>query len=151
FSGNGRAYFGQDQTHPLYRIAAVDRGLIQAEVHATGTLRPGVAVPVIAQTGGELREVLVADNTAIKAGQILARLDADSVTARLNYALADLAVARANVAVQQAQLERARADAENLRASAAAAEADVERARAALVDAERDLNRKRGLVKSGDL
>jgi len=151
FSGNGRAYFGQGQPHPLYRIAAVDRGLIQDEVHATGTLRPLVAVPVVAQTAGELREVLVAENAAVKAGQVLARLDADSVTARLNYALADLAVARAHVSVQEAQLEGARADAENLRAAAAAAAADVGRARAALADAERDLTRKRGLVKSGDL
>jgi len=151
FTGDGRAYFGEGQPHPLYRIAAVDRGLIQAEVHATGTLRPLVAVPVVSQTAGELREVLVAENAAVKSGQVLARLDADSVTARLNYALADLAVARANVAVAEAQLERARADAENLRAGDAAAAADVERARASLADAERDLNRKRGLVKSGDL
>jgi HlyD family secretion protein len=151
FTGNGRAYFGQGQTHPLYRIAAVDRGLIQAEVHATGTLRPLVAVPVLSETTGRLRAVLVADNAAVKSGQVLARLDADAVTARLNYALADLAVARANVAVAQAQLERARADADNLRAGDAAAAADVERARASLTDSERDLTRKRGLVKSGDL
>ena len=151
FTGVGRAYLGEDQSHPLYRIAAVDRGLIQAEVHATGTLRPLVTVPVIAQTAGELREVAVAENAVVRSGQVLARLDADAVTARLNYALADLAVARANVAVAEAQLERARADAENLRAGDAAAAADVERARAAFADAERDLNRKRGLVKSGDL
>jgi HlyD family secretion protein len=151
FTGDGRAYFGEGQPHPLYRIAAVDRGPVQAEVHATGTLRPLVAVPVVSQTAGALREVLVAENAAVRSGQVLARLDADSVTARLNYALADLAVARANVAVAEAQLERARADAENLRAGDAAAAADVERARASLADAERDLNRKRGLVKSGDL
>lgn len=151
FTGDGRAYFGDGQPHPLYRIAAVDRGLIQAEVHATGTLRPLVAVPVLSQSAGELREVVVTENAAVKAGAVLARLDADSITARLNYAQADLAVARANVAVAQAQLERARADADNLRAGDSAAAADVERARASLADAERDLNRKRGLVKSGDL
>ena len=151
FTADGRAYFGQGEPHPLYRIAVVDRGLVQAEVHATGTLRPLVAVPVVSQTAGELREVLVAENAAVKSGQVLARLDADSVTARLNYALADLAVARANVAVAEAQLERAHADAENLRAGDAAAAADVERARASLADAEHDLTRKRGLVKTGDL
>jgi HlyD family secretion protein len=150
-AGSGRAYFGQGQSRPLHRIAAVDRGLVQAEVHATGTLRPLAAVPVVAQTAGELREVLVADNATVTSGQILARLDANAVTARLNYAQADLAVARANVVVAQAQLERARADADNLRAGAAAAAADVERAQATLADAERDLTRKRGLVKSGDL
>jgi len=151
FTGVGRAYLGEDRSHPLYRVATVDRGLIQSEVHATGTLRPLAAVPVVAQTAGELREVAVAENAVVKSGQVLARLDADTVTARLNYALADLAVARANVAVAEAQLERARADAENLRAGDAAAAADVTRARAAFADAERDLNRKRGLVKSGDL
>lgn len=150
-TGSGRAYFGQGPSRPLYRIATVDRGLVQAEVHATGTLRPLVAVSVVAQSAGELREVLVSDNAAVKAGQVLARLDADSITARLNYALADLAVARADAAVAQAQLERARADADNLRAGDAAAAADVERARSTLADAERELARKRGLVKSGDL
>ena len=150
-TGSGRAYFGEGQSRPLYRIATVDRGLVQAEVHATGTLRPLVAVPVLSESAGQLREVLVAENAAVKAGQVLARIDADAVTARLNYALADLAVARADVAVAAAQLERARADAENLRAGDAAAAADVERARSAFADAERDLTRKRGLVKSGDL
>jgi HlyD family secretion protein len=150
-TGSGRAYFGQDSSRPLYRIAAVDRGLVQAEVHATGTLRPLVAVPVLSESAGQLREVLVPENATVKAGQVLARLNADSVTARLNYALADLAVARANVAVAESQLERARADAENLRAGDAAAAADVERARSTFADAERDLTRKRGLVKSGDL
>jgi HlyD family secretion protein len=150
-TGSGHAYFGHGSSRPLYRIAAVDRGLVQAEVHATGTLRPLAAVPVVAQTAGELRDVLVADNATVRSGQILARLDADAVTARLNYAQADLAVARANVVVAQAQLERARADADNLRAGDAAAAADVERAKATLADAERDLTRKRGLVKSGDL
>src|SRR5262245_25741927 len=134
-AGSGRAYFGQGPSHPLYRIAAVDRGLVQAEVHATGTLRPLVAVPVLSETAGQLRDVLVAENAAVNSGQVLARLDADAVTARLNYALADLAVARANVTVAQAQLERARADADNLRAGDAAAAADVERARSALADA----------------
>src|SRR5262249_10136265 len=66
FTGNGRAYFGQGQSHPLYRIAAVDRGLIQAEVHATGTLRPRITVPVVSQTTGVLREVLVAENAVVK-------------------------------------------------------------------------------------
>ena len=75
FTGDGRAYLGQGQPHPLYRIAAVDRGLIQAEVHATGTLRPLVAVPVVSQTAGELREVLVAENAAVKAGQVLMQID----------------------------------------------------------------------------
>jgi HlyD family secretion protein len=151
FTAEGRGYFGQGPSRPLYRIAAVDRGLVQAEVHATGSLRPLVAVPVLSESGGQVREVLVAENAAVTSGQVLARLAADGVTARLNYALADLAVARANVAVAEAQLERARADAENLRAGDAAAAADVERARSALADAERDLARKRGLVKSGDL
>ena len=151
FTAEGRGYFGQGPSRPLYRIAAVDRGLVQAEVHATGSLRPLVAVPVLSESGGQLREVLVAENAAVTSGQVLARLAADGVTARLNYALADLAVAHANVAVAEAQLDRARADAENLRAGDAAAAADVERARSAFADAERDLARKRGLVKSGDL
>ena len=35
-------------------------------MHATGTLRPLVAVPVLSESGGQLREVLVAENAAVK-------------------------------------------------------------------------------------
>jgi len=135
---------------PDYRLAKVEVGPIASEVRATGTLRPRVTALVASPIIGRVTEVLVDFNTPVKAGQVVARLDADEATARLNLALADLDVGKATALVQQAEIERARSDSENLRQTALAATADVERAKISLDDAERELKRKEGLATTGD-
>ena len=57
------------------------------------------------KVSGYLTEVLVGDNEQIRAGQVLARIDARDFQVALDQAKADVAAAKATVASKQAQLE----------------------------------------------
>ncbi len=143
-------FSAEAKTVPDYELAKVEVGPIADEVRATGTLRPRLTALVTSPVSGRVKEILVDFNVPVTAGQVVARLDADDATARLNLALADLDVGKVTAVGQQAQIERARSDAENLHQTALAADADVERAKIALADAERELKRKQGLATTGD-
>jgi HlyD family secretion protein len=118
-------YFVAPTDNPAYKFAAVERGPITASVSATGTLSPVVSVQVSSQISGQIREILVDYNSAVKAGQLLAQLAPETYEHRVRQAEADLEAARATVAVQQAELYRAKVN---------------------LLDAERDYTRKKTLV-----
>jgi HlyD family secretion protein len=125
-----------DPSAPPYRLGAVDRGAITASVRATGTLNPVTTVLVGSQLSGRVVEILVDFNSPVKAGQVVARLDADQIRARREGAAADLAQAQADVSVKRAQLERARAT--RKRAEATILDQDAQRRRAvALLDESR--------------
>src|SRR5262245_96023 len=113
-----------------FRTAAVDRGTIVASVSATGALNAVTTVQVGSQVSGQVREVLVDFNTAVRRNQLIARIDPDVFQARVNAATADLESAQAQVLNQRANVEKVRADVENARAAAATSEANVERMRA---------------------
>jgi HlyD family secretion protein len=118
-------YFAAPADSTAYKFAAVERGPITASVSATGTLSPVVSVQVSSQISGQIREILVDYNSAVKAGQLLAQLAPETYEHRVRQAEADLEAARATVAVQQAELYRAKVN---------------------LMDAERDYTRKKTLV-----
>ena len=59
---------------------------------------------VAPKVSGYLHEVLVADNEPVRAGQVLARIDARDFNVGLDQAKADVAAARAAIASKQAQL-----------------------------------------------
>jgi len=135
---------------PDYQLAKVEIGPIASQVRATGTLKPEVTALVASAIVGRVKEILVGFNTPVKAGEVVARLDADQVTARLSLALADLDVGKAAAVVQQAEIERARSDSENMRQTALAAADGIEHAKISLDDADRELKRKQGLATTGD-
>jgi HlyD family secretion protein len=118
-------YFADPVASTAYKFAAVERGPITASVSATGTLSPVVSVQVSSQISGQIREILVDYNSAVKAGQLLAQLAPETYEHRVRQAEADLEAARATVSVQQAELYRAKIN---------------------LMDAERDYARKKTLV-----
>jgi membrane fusion protein (multidrug efflux system) len=98
---------------------------------------------------GHVAEVLVADNQAVKAGQVLVRLDAQEYAARVAAAEGDLALADAAVAAAEATLARlstdeavAAARIREAQTGIAAADAEVGRARA-------DWSRYEALLKTG--
>ena len=108
-----------------YRLAKIERGPLTAAVSATGTLNPVVSVQVGSQVSGQIKEILVDFNSLVKAGELIARLDPETLQQRVRQADADLDAVRAAVGVQQAQVLRARAD---------------------LAEAQRDFERKKMLV-----
>ncbi|MBM3560468.1 MAG: HlyD family efflux transporter periplasmic adaptor subunit, partial [Alphaproteobacteria bacterium] len=131
-------YFGDGGADgPAFRLAAADRGPVTAQVSATGTLGAVVTVQVGSQVSGQIAELLADYNTEVKAGQVVARIDPATFAARVRQTSAELAVARAGVVTATAAVARARAELQDVRTG--------------LADAARDLERKRDLLRNGNV
>jgi HlyD family secretion protein len=120
------------KAQPNYRFSKVDRGGITSVVSATGTLNPVVSVQVGSQVSGQVKELYVDFNSPVKKGQLIARIDPDSFSLRVNQAMADLEAARATVLTQRANI--------------VALQVEVARARVTLADAEREFKRNQMLM-----
>src|SRR5688572_1473168 len=120
---------------PSYRTAKIERGSVVAAVAATGTLNPVVSVQVGSQVSGQVKELYADYNSPVKKGQLIARIDPQSFTLRVNQAMADLEAARATVLTQRSNL--------------AALQAELARAKVLLADAEREYNRNQMLFDKG--
>ena len=116
---------------PAYRLAKIERGTITAVVSATGTLNPVVTVQVGSQVSGQVKELYADFNSPVKKGQLIARIDPQSFTLRVNQALADVEAARATALTQ--------------RANVAALQAELARTKVMLGDADREYNRNQML------
>jgi HlyD family secretion protein len=81
--GLGVAWLQNSGVRAHYLTAQVERGSVGVVIPATGDLRASGSVSVPAPVAGRIRELLVADNATVKAGQVLATVDADIVQARL--------------------------------------------------------------------
>jgi HlyD family secretion protein len=100
----------QSASSPQLRTATVERGTLTASVAASGTLAPTVQVQVGSQVSGQIQAVLVDFNDIVRRGQVIARLDPQSIEFRVRQAEADVEAARAQVQVQQATVMARRAD-----------------------------------------
>jgi HlyD family secretion protein len=108
-----------------YRLAKIEKGSLTAAVAAAGTLNPVSAVQISSQISGQIREIMVDFNSAVKKGQLVARIDPETYQHRLRQAEADLEAMRSAVNVQRAQAYQAQVN---------------------LAEAQRDYDRKRVLV-----
>ncbi|MFZ5441793.1 MAG: efflux RND transporter periplasmic adaptor subunit [Myxococcota bacterium] len=139
---------------PQYLTQAVGRGDIVSRVTATGTLSALVTVQVGTQVSGRIQTLAVDFNSAVKKGQVLAKLDPELFNAALAQTSANEQVAAANVTKAKAQqldtarklrragelaaqkliapaeLDAAQAEDEVAKASITAAEAQLAQARA---------------------
>ena len=125
------AWWGGRDDAANYRFGKIERGSITAAISATGTVNPVVAVQVGSQFSGQIKELLADFNSEVKKDQIIAIINPDTFTLRVNQALADVDAARATVLSQ--------------RASVIALQAEASRAKVNVGDAERELNRNKGL------
>jgi HlyD family secretion protein len=132
-------------TEIAWRTAAVERGSIIAAVSATGTINPTATAIVGSQVSGQVLEILADYNSNVKAGDILARLNAEQTRARLDGARADLAQVKAQLEIQKSQIDKVRADIQKLAATRADAMANVKKADATLADAQKTLERQTAL------
>ena len=130
-----------------FRLFAVDRGALTRSVSSGGILNAVVTVQVGSQVSGRIQELLADFNTEVRKDQIIARIDPQNFEARVRQAEAELAVAKANVAIQRAAVERAEAELQNVRSAKLGAEAQSEKARVGVADALRDLQRKEELYR----
>jgi HlyD family secretion protein len=136
-------------TEQSWRTATIERGSIIAAVNATGTINPTATAIVGSQVSGQVLEILADYNSNVKAGDILARLNAEQTRARLDGAKADFAQSNALNLIQKAQIEKVRADIERSSATKADALANGRKADAVLADAEKTLARQTELKNRG--
>ena len=100
-------YFKRGRTDaPDYQTITVTRGDLTQMVTATGTLNPVVNVTVGSQVSGIINKLNVDYNSVVKSNEVIAEIDPSTYQAAVEQAAADLANAKANLELQQAEAER---------------------------------------------
>jgi len=91
---------------PQYQTTTVERDDLTQVVTATGTLNPVVNVTVGSQVSGIITKLYVDFNSPVKKGEVIAEIDPSTYAAAVEQAQANLANAKANLELQQAEAER---------------------------------------------
>ncbi|HTR41634.1 MAG TPA: efflux RND transporter periplasmic adaptor subunit [Pseudomonadales bacterium] len=105
--GGGFLFFKRSHDDaPTYQTVPIARGDLTQTVTATGTLNPVTNVLVGCQVSGTISKIYVDYNSIVTNGQLIAELDPSQYRAQLQQAEANLANAKANLELQQAQADR---------------------------------------------
>lgn len=99
-----RNVFAGDETDVVYTTETVTRGDIENLVTATGTLQPQDYVDVGAQVSGQLKKLHVDVGSEVKAGDLLAEIDATVYAAKVDATRAQLRNQQAQLQEREAQL-----------------------------------------------
>src|SRR6185503_15767880 len=89
---------GSSDTVPPYVTADVTRGDIEDTVTALGNLQPRDYVDVGAQATGQLRKLYVDIGSTVKQGQLLAEIDPQVASAKVEQDVGNLANLKAQLA-----------------------------------------------------
>ena len=111
--GGGFAYYRWGpgaKTESAYITATVQRGDIEDQVSATGSLQPRDYVDVGAQVSGQLRKIHVEVGTEVKEGDLLAEIDAETSQARVDASRAQLRSQQAQMAERELTLAKTERD-----------------------------------------
>lgn len=102
--GSWKYFFSHNKDAANYVTASVERKDIQNLVTATGILQPRDYVDVGAQVSGQLKKLLVVVGQQVKAGDLLAEIDATVYLAKVDGIRAQLLNQKAQLGDKQAQL-----------------------------------------------
>jgi membrane fusion protein, macrolide-specific efflux system len=106
--GIWKHFFSKNGDAENYLTATVERSEIQNLVTATGVLQPREYVDVGAQVSGQLRKLLVVVGQQVKAGDLLAEIDATVFRAKVDGIRAQLQNQQAQLGDRKAQLALAK-------------------------------------------
>lgn len=106
----GRMWWSHAQSEVRFETVLVERGPIEANITATGTLNPVVNVQVGSQVSGNIKALYADFNTKVKEGQLVALIDPQIFQAQVDQASGAAASARAAVVTAGAQVEKVKAD-----------------------------------------
>jgi HlyD family secretion protein len=96
------------KTTVRYTLAPVTQGPITPTISATGTVNPELTIIVGTYVSGVIQQLFCDYNTAVKKGQICAKIDPRPYQSQLDQAKANLAVAKATLLKDQAALAYAK-------------------------------------------
>ncbi len=96
FSGRAGTY--------VYSVQKAKRGDLAVIVTATGSVQPTESVDISSELSGTVRKVNIEYNSVVKAGDVLAELDTNTLEATVQSARAKLNAAKANVAKAEASV-----------------------------------------------
>lgn len=99
--------FDKDENEIVFTTETVTRGDIENLVTATGTLQPQDYVDVGAQVSGQLKKLHVEVGSEVKAGDLLAEIDATVYAAKVDATRAQLQNQKAQLLDREAQLKLA--------------------------------------------
>ena len=102
-----RAVRGRRATVAAVQTEAVSRRDIAQTVEATGTVEPVEIVEIKSKASGEILRMPVEVGSVVKAGDLLAQIDAVNVQNQYNEALAAQKAAQASLDIGKAQAKRA--------------------------------------------
>lgn len=100
-----RVFSASDADEVVYTTEQVTRGDIENLVTATGTLQPRDYVDVGAQVSGQLKKLHVDVGSEVKAGDLLAEIDATVYAAKVDATRAQLRNQKAQLLEREAQLK----------------------------------------------
>jgi RND family efflux transporter MFP subunit len=127
----------EDQAVPVVAVAAPDTRGKHTTIELPGRLEAFSQAQIFARVSGYIKEWKVDIGTPVKAGQLLAEIDAPDLDQQIMQAQADLSSAQANATLAKATLERG----QSLIPSGAISKQDLDQRTA-------DAGNKQGLVKS---
>ncbi len=89
-----------------YETAVIDRGVVEKTVSSTGSVAALITVDVGSQISGQIIDLKADFNSPVHKGDLLAVIDQQTYRSRVASAEAEMAVARANVGTQEANLRK---------------------------------------------
>jgi len=95
-----------DQAAPTVAMVKLDSAPPAEELVLPGNVQAYADAPIYARTSGYLKRWLTDIGTPVKAGQLIAEIDAPEVDQQLHQAQADLATAQANETLSKSTAER---------------------------------------------
>ncbi len=98
----------QESAVPAVAVTTPERGVPQEEIVLPGTMQAFTDAPIFARTNGYLRKWYADIGTHVRAGQLLAEIDAPELDQQLQQARADQATAEANARLAQTTATRYR-------------------------------------------
>jgi HlyD family secretion protein len=91
---------------PAFEAVAVEQRPLDVKVEASGTLQPPLIVEVKSKASGQVLKLFAQTGDEVKMGQLLANIDPRDVRNAYSQAVADLDVAKAQLATSTEQLKR---------------------------------------------
>jgi HlyD family secretion protein len=113
-----RLYTGSSSADIRYTTDPATIADISVQVTATGTVEPTNKVEISSELSGIVRTVNVDFNSKVKVGDVLAKLDTDTIEAQVESSRARVAAAEARVGEAEATLEDSKSQLDRKRALA---------------------------------